>query len=140
MEKGEKVEAPIAPATKEFQFKQFIAPLLMGLICGAALLVGEVLILPSVDYKLTWFLALTVPIVLFICVTSVVGAGLLLIVSLSMLLFKSKRSLAIQLIISALCTGIPIVGALAVSQETLISKLVKNLPVVDNQSQEPNNK
>lgn len=138
------MEEPIAQAPKEFQFKQFIAPLLMGLVCGAALLAGEVLILPSVDYRLTWFLALAVPIVLFICVTSVVGAGLLLIVSLPMLLLKSKRSLAIQLIISALCTGIPIVGALSVSQETLISKLVKNLPVdnlpVDNQSQELHNK
>ncbi len=108
----------------------------MGFICATALLLGQVPVAPSVNFYLTLLLAFAVPIVLFISVTSVVGAGLLLLVSLPMLLFKSRRSLAIQLIISALCTGIPIVSALYISQETLKSKLVKILPVVDDHRQE----
>lgn len=124
----DKLEDTIVQPAKQMQLSQFMAPLLMGFICGAALIAGEVMFYSQADSRFSFFLAFAVPIVILISATSLVGAGICLVISLFMLLFKSKRSLAIQLIISALCTGVPIGGALYLSQESLLSHITKDIP------------
>lgn len=116
----------------KLQLTNFALPLAIGVICAVVLVVCALFISPTSNWKLVYILAIALPMMWFICICTVVGSILTIAVGLAMLFVKSKRKLAVQLIISSLCTSIPISGAWFLTGETQIGQIIKHLPRVEN--------